>query len=53
MRGKSYFANHVLQMSPADSEAEVDVKRAVKPRRGEANLWSLPPKEQRWTSAEE
>ncbi|MCJ1384909.1 hypothetical protein MMC17_008027 [Xylographa soralifera] len=40
-------------MSPADSEAEVDVKRRIKPRRGEANLWSIPPKEQRWTSAEE
>ncbi|MCJ1434421.1 hypothetical protein MMC27_003789 [Xylographa pallens] len=40
-------------MSPADSEAEVDVKSKIKPRRGEANLWSLPPKEQRWTSAEE
>ncbi|MCJ1393676.1 hypothetical protein MMC18_006552 [Xylographa bjoerkii] len=40
-------------MSPAESEAEVDVKRRIKPRRGETSLWSIPPKEQRWTSAEE
>ncbi|MCJ1285272.1 hypothetical protein MMC26_004612 [Xylographa opegraphella] len=40
-------------MSPTDSEAEVDVKSKIKSRMGEANLWSIPRKEQRWTSAEE
>ncbi|MCJ1404430.1 hypothetical protein MMC11_007655 [Xylographa trunciseda] len=49
-RGQSMVG---VTMSPAESEAEMDVKRKIKPRRGEANLWSLPPKEQRWTSAEE